>query len=158
MNKEKIMPMTREELLKALIKKFGTSETPITIYVVAKCHAEFEGNLLTKSGQYWARRSLEQGMALNVDGDIFSEDLCYFLDYKAACEYREKHYPNSKVIVTSTFQGKKVTDVLEYYVAIQHWCYNDAWEEYDFLEGGDFDCFSEMPEVEDDEDDEDDED
>ena len=51
--------MTRDELLKALIGKFGTSDTPVTVYVVAKCHAEFKGDLLTKAGQYRAQKSLE---------------------------------------------------------------------------------------------------
>ncbi len=146
--------MKREELLKALIEKFGTSETPVTVYVVAKCHATFDGDLTTKSGQYWARRSLEQGMTLNVKGDIFAEDLSYFLDEEAARQYRRENYPDSDVTVYSNFQGKKMTDVVEYYVDIQRWCYDDAWEEYDFIEGSDFDCFSEMPEVEDDEDEE----
>ena len=59
--------------------------------------------------------------------------------------------------MTSTFQGKKVTNVVEYYVATQYWSYNDTWEEYEVLEDGDFDCFSEMPEVENDENDDDDE-
>ena len=148
MNERRTNPMKREELLKALFEKFGTSETPVTVYVVAKCEATFDGDLMTISGQRRARTSLEQGMTLDVNGDIFNEDLCYFLDRDAASEYRRNNYPDSDVTVTSTFQGKKVTNVVEYYVDEQRWSYNDSWEEYDFLEGSNFDCFSEMPEIE----------
>lgn len=145
--------MKREELLKTLIERFGTAETPVTVYVVAKCEATFDGDLMTISGQRRARTSLKQGMTLNTGGDTFNEDISYFLDRDAACEYRKNNYPDSDVTVTSTFQGKKVTNVVEYYVDKQRWSYNDSWEEYDFLDGSDFDYFSEMPEIEDDDED-----
>ena len=151
MNEERIKPIKREELLKALIEKFGMAETPVTVYAVAKCDVTFDGDLMTKSERHRTRTLLEQGMTLNVADDIFNEDICYFLDSEAACDYRRKNYPDSDVTVLSTFQGKKATNIVEYYVDEQRWSYNDSREEYDFLDGSNFDCFSKMPEVEDDE-------
>ena len=114
--------MKKEEILKALIEKFGSSETPVTVYAVAKCEASFD----------------------SVSGYISKEVLCYFLYSAAAREYRIKNYPKTDISVTATLRGGKRTSITEYYVDEQHGSYNETRKEYDFLDSGKIDCFSEI--------------